>query len=62
MNDEERIRRNWIVEDSDPADEDFELAYSATQTPIAPSTRATRSSVGTHVPVRSYIPHVSILN
>ena len=60
MDADELERRNWIVDDSDPADEDFELAYSATQTPIAPSTRATRSSVGTHLPVQSYIPHVSL--
>ena len=62
MDADELERRNWLVDDSDSTDENFELAYSATQTPIAPSTRATRSSVGTRLPVRSYIPHVIPLN
>ena len=31
MDDVERIRRNWTVDDSDPADENFKPAYSATQ-------------------------------
>ena len=55
MDEDELIRRNWIVDDSDPADENFELSYSATQTPVPPSSRATRSMAGTHVPVCSYI-------
>jgi hypothetical protein len=53
------IERNWMVDDNDSEDGNFQLGLSPSQNSIPASDRTTRSMVGTQLPNRTYAPGVS---
>ena len=59
MHQDDILRNNWLVDDSDPNDGDFQLGFTPSQNSITASDRTTRSMVGTHRPIRTYAPGVS---
>ena len=59
MHQDDIERNNWLVDDSDPNDGDFQLGFTPSQNSITASDRTTRSMVGTHLPNRIYAPGVS---